>query len=192
MTGLKIAGRPHIKKQLQNLIQGSKYSHIIAGFDLVNEEDYSPCILEFINEMLEHRQKDPEGKYPFIFNSGQTHDKDHENVYDAILLNSKRIGHGFSLALHPHLLNLVKEKDICIEACPISNMLLGYTTDLRSHPVRYMLNRGIQATINSHVPGILGYNGVTLDYFVAYLAWDLDLVDLKKLALNGITYSSNS
>lgn len=29
-----------------------------------------------------------------------------------------------------------------------------------------------------------------MDYFYACIAWELDLRDLKKLSLNGITYSS--
>jgi adenosine deaminase len=29
-----------------------------------------------------------------------------------------------------------------------------------------------------------------MDYLVAYIAWDMNLRDLKKLSLNGITYSS--
>ena len=29
-----------------------------------------------------------------------------------------------------------------------------------------------------------------MDYVVAMIAWELDLADLKKLALNGITYST--
>jgi adenosine deaminase CECR1 len=69
-------------------------------------------------------------------------------------------------------------------------LLLGYTTDLRNHPVRYMLAKGLQASISSDDPGFFGYEGVTMDYLAAYLAWDLSLRDLKKLSLNGITYSS--
>ena len=84
----------------------------------------------------------------------------------------------------------MKEKDICIEACPISNLLLGYTTDLRSHPVRFMLYKGLQASISSDDPGFFGYEGVTMDYLFAYIAWELEIRDLKKLSLNGITYSS--
>ena len=38
----------------------------------------------------------------------------------------------------------------------------------------------------------MGYDGVTLDYVYAYLAWDLDIADLKKLCLNSIEYSSVS
>lgn len=36
----------------------------------------------------------------------------------------------------------------------------------------------------------MGYEGVTLDYLYCYLSWDLDIADLKKLALNSITYAS--
>lgn len=84
----------------------------------------------------------------------------------------------------------MKEKDICIEACPISNLLLGYTTDLRNHPVRYMLAKGLQASLSSDDPGFFGYEGVTMDYVATYVAWELTLRDLKKLSLNGIKYSS--
>ena len=55
-----------------------------------------------------------------------------------------------------------------------------------------MLHKGLQASISSDDPGFFGYEGVTMDYLFAYLAWDLDIRDLKKLSLNGITYSSVS
>ena len=69
-------------------------------------------------------------------------------------------------------------------------MVLGYTLDLRSHPVRFLLSKGLQASISSDDPGFFNYAGVTLDYVYAALAWELDLRDLKKLSMNGITYSS--
>jgi adenosine deaminase CECR1 len=85
---------------------------------------------------------------------------------------------------------VVKENNICIEACPVSNLLLGYVTDLRNHPVRYMLTKGLQASISSDDPGFFGYDGVTMDYVMTYVAWEFSIRDLKKLSLNGITYSS--
>ena len=50
-------------------------------------------------------------------------------------------------------------------------MVLGYTLDLRTHPVSHMLSRGIQASISSDDPGFFGYEGVTLDYVYAVGAW---------------------
>lgn len=55
-----------------------------------------------------------------------------------------------------------------------------------------MLAKGIQASISSDDPGFFGYEGVTMDYVAATMAWELDLKDLKKLSLNGIKYSSVS
>ena len=79
-----------------------------------------------------------------------------------------------------------------MEACPLSNMVLGYTLDLRNHPVRYMLHQGLQASISSDDPGFFHYSGVTLDLLYVTLAWELDIWDLKKLSLNGIIYSTVS
>ena len=44
-------------------------------------------------------------------------------MIDAILLNATRIGHGYSITKHPEALRLIKEKDIAIEICPISNQV---------------------------------------------------------------------
>lgn len=89
-------------------------------------------------------------------------------------------------------MKIVKEKGICIECCPISNLVLGYITDLRNHPVRGLLHQGLPISINPDDPGFMSYEGTTLDYVYAYLAWDLDLADLKQLCLNSLIYSSVS
>jgi adenosine deaminase CECR1 len=127
-----------------------------------------------------------------FFHAGETHDQEISNIHDSVLLNSKRIGHGFQLTLFPYLVKEVKERDICVEICPLSNMVLGYTLDLRMHPCRFLLSQGVQASISSDDPGFFDYRGVTLDYVYVTLAWELDIADLKKLSLNGIKYSSVS
>jgi adenosine deaminase CECR1 len=191
-TGLKIVGKPHIVKMIDSIVEGREYSELITGFDMVNEEDVTPAILHFVPEILEGKKKDGQHLLPCFFHCGETHDRANQNLFDAVLLGTKRLGHGFQLFLHPHLQDVVKEKDICIEACPVSNLLLGYTTDLRNHPVRYMLAKGLQASISSDDPGFFGYEGVTFDYLVTYIAWDLNIRDIKKLVLNGIRYSTLS
>lgn len=52
------------------------------------------------------------------------------------------------------------------------------------------MHEGLPVSISPDDPGFMGYEGVTLDYLFAYLAWELDLRDLKQLCLNSITYSS--
>ena len=77
-----------------------------------------------------------------------------------------------------------------MEVCPLSSRLLGHVRDLRNHPVRFMLNRGLQVSISSGYPGLFGFEDTALDYLTVYLAWDLTLRDLKKMSLNGIKHSS--
>jgi adenosine deaminase CECR1 len=197
LTGLKIVGKPHVEKILRHLAIGNNsedkaLADLVAGFDLVNEEDFTPEIGNFAEEILQHKKpiKINGDEMPCFFHCGETHSRSVTNIQDAILLGTKRIGHGFQLQLFPHLQQVCIEQDICVEACPLSNMVLGYTKDLRSHPVNYLMTRGVQFSINSDDPCFFDYEGVTLDYVYATMAWTLTIRDLKKASLNGIKYSS--
>ena len=160
---------------------------------MVNEEEYTPLISEFMPSILGAQETaGTTQNMPCFFHAGETHDRTITNMHDAVLLNSKRIGHGFQLALFPNLLQEIIRRDICVEACPLSNMVLGYTLDMRNHPVRYMMHQGLQTSINSDDPGFFHYSGVTLDFVYVTLGWELDIWDLKKLSLNGIKYSTIS
>ena len=46
-----------------------------------------------------------------------------ENLIDAIMLNTTRIGHGYAIVKHPALEKIIKEKDIALEVCPVSNQV---------------------------------------------------------------------
>lgn len=108
------------------------------------------------------------------------------------MLGTKRIGHGFNLIQYPKLIDLVKTKDICVECCPVSNRVLGYCTDLRCHPVRTLLSHGVKVSISPDDQGFWNAKGVTLDYMLVYIAWDLNLADLRQLCLNSLDYASIS
>jgi len=122
--------------------------------------------------------------------AGESYCRDNSELYDAILLGTKRIGHGFNLIMHPNLIKEIKERDICLECCPVSNKILGYVHDVRNHPVRALLAHGVKVSISSDDHGFFGNPGTTLDYLYAYLMWDLSLADMKQICLNSITYSS--
>ena len=63
-------------------------------------------------------------------------------------MNTKRIGHGYSLYKHPILWNAFKEKDIAIEISPISNQVLHLVQDLRNHPAAFYISENIPIVVS--------------------------------------------
>jgi adenosine deaminase CECR1 len=105
---------------------------------------------------------------PFLFHAGETlldtggsSDPANSNLYDSVVLNSKRIGHGFALTKHPYLVEKFKRteksKGICIELCPISNELLHLCRNIKEHPFPELLAAGIPCTVNSDNPSLFRY-----------------------------------
>ncbi|XP_067647328.1 adenosine deaminase 2-like isoform X2 [Eurosta solidaginis] len=110
----------------------AKYPTFLAGFDLVGQEELGRPLKKFIPQLL----KMPDD-IDFYFHAGETDwygSTVDENLIDAVLLGTKRIGHGFALTKHPLVLQTVKERNIPIEVNPISNQILQLVADFRNHP----------------------------------------------------------
>jgi adenosine deaminase CECR1 len=72
---------------------------VYLGFDIVGDENRLHPIKEFLEPLLRFRVRvEEEGlDIPFIFHAGETlgdGTSADDNIYDAILLGTKRIGHG--------------------------------------------------------------------------------------------------
>jgi len=188
---LKILGVDHLKGQIAFLDQANHdvgQDKMIVGIDAVCEEDYNTPVDAFLDELYAAKAKFGD-RLQIIMHAGESTSRHNTELYDAILLNSKRIGHGFALAKHPALIQMVKQKNICVEACPVSNRVLGYVHDLRCHPTRGLLQQGVKVSISSDDHGFWNSQGVTFDYLMAYLAWDLDFCDLRQLAINSLEFA---
>jgi adenosine deaminase CECR1 len=175
----------------QALDQRAANPDLIIGFDLTDEEDKEHTNLFFINELLEARHKAEQRNItlPLYVHSGESDWTENENVLDAVLLDAKRIGHGIALFKHPLLMQIVKERGIAIEVCPISNQVLGYVPDLRNHPAVLYINSGLPVVICPDDPGIWKCT-FSYDFYAAFMAWGLDLRCLKQLAMNSLIYSA--
>ncbi|KAG5643235.1 hypothetical protein DXG03_001319 [Asterophora parasitica] len=115
---------------LEDCIELKKeFPHLIAGFDLVGDENELKPLIDYMEPLLRFRQRQKEEgvDIPFIFHAGETLGDGtpaDNNLFDAILLGTKRIGHGYSLVKHPKLIETCRQKGIAVEVCPISNEIL--------------------------------------------------------------------
>ncbi|PKS11466.1 hypothetical protein jhhlp_003230 [Lomentospora prolificans] len=151
----RVFSRDKVRFALNECIRFKKqWPEWIAGFDLVGEEAQPNPLKAFIPEFLEFRQQCRKENLdiPFLFHCGETLDIGTDtdgNLIDALLLNAKRIGHGFALARHPYVMEKMKERGVCLELCPISNEVLGLTPRINGHSMYTLLANNVHCTVSS-------------------------------------------
>jgi len=162
--------------------------NFVIGFDLVNEEDTSRSLKEYAPMFLELGEKYPD--FMYFLHCGESLNSTNDNLIDAYLLGSTRVGHGMNLYRYPDLLRRYAKEEICLEVCPISNQTLGYTHDIRLHPGAEYLKRGVTIALCSDDPIYQEHEQLTDDFFSAIVAWGLGVAEVKQLCINSILYSA--
>ncbi|KAJ5544617.1 hypothetical protein N7535_006989 [Penicillium sp. DV-2018c] len=197
-TTLRRFSNDGIVKSMKECIQTKQeFPDLISGFDLVGQEDLGRPLVDLVPLLFWFRKQctEEDVDIPFFFHAGEClgdGDETDHNLYDAILLGTRRIGHGFSLYKHPLLIDLVKEKKILIECCPISNEILRLASSIKSHPLPALLSRGVPVSLCNDDPAMLGHgrNGLTHDFWQALQGLqNVDLVGLSMMAQNSIRWS---
>lgn len=80
-----------------------------------------------------------------------------ETIWSAIEeLGARRIGHGIAAVRDPQLMQLLRERGICLEVCPTSNWLTQVVPSLRVHPLPQLLRAGVPVCINTDDPTLFG------------------------------------
>jgi adenosine deaminase len=89
-----------------------------------------------------------------------------EYVREALdVLRIERLDHGNRSLEDAALVKRLRESQMALTVCPLSNQRLGSVRDLRHHPLKRMLDHGLRATVNSDDPAYFG--GYVHDNFVA-------------------------
>lgn len=167
----------------------TKFPDFVTGFDLVGQEDLGRPLVDY-TELIQSLDMD------FYFHAGETNWNQgltDQNIIDAILLDTKRIGHGYALIKHPEMMKVVKDKQIAIEVSPISNQVLGLVRDLRNHPGSIYMATDMPMVITNDDPTYWGAEGVSYDWYMAFMGLSsrtADLKLLKQLAINSLKFSS--
>lgn len=194
-ANLRFMSQEHIWQDMQMAIDLHKQDpDLIKGYDLVAEEDNGNPTLFHVEQFLKLDSiiKTENLDFALYLHDGESSWMHVSNLYDAVLLGSRRIGHGFNLFRFPNLMNLVKERNICIEVNPLSNQILGYIRDLRLHPANTYMRMGVDCVISSDDPQLFDYQGLSYDFWSAYMAWELDLSGLKELSKNSLKHAALS
>lgn len=156
--------REKMQSELQDCLKLKlQFPDLICGFDLVGAEDRANHIGFYADLLVAFTEtcKELNINIPFMFHAGETlldtggsHNPDNSNLYDSLLLNAKRIGHGYSLLKHPSLVKQYKDRKICLELCPISNEVLHLCGNARQHIFPELLAAGLHCTLNADNPSL--------------------------------------
>ena len=174
---------------LQNKFKDGQ-NNLFIGIDLVGEEDAGQPLKDFAEHFI--KAKNNGKKYDLYLHAGESVKPENNSLADAYLLGSLRIGHGFNLYRYPEIAKKLIERNIVIEVCPISNQILGYAPDLSKHHAREYIKAGVPVVLASDDPGMFYTKGLSYDFYVAVLAWDLNLADIKQFCINSVNHSGGT
>ncbi|KAI0875546.1 hypothetical protein GGS24DRAFT_489246 [Hypoxylon argillaceum] len=191
--------RSHLLSSMERAIERKQhFPDLFSGYDVVAQEDLGRTLLDLAPELLwfQNRTQALNLTYPFFFHAGETlgdGNSTDDNLFDALLFDSRRIGHGFSLYKHPLLLKQYTEKNIMVEVCPVSNEVLRLSTDILHHPIPAMIAHGVATAISNDDPAILGEDaaGLSYDFYQIIQGFDnIGLGGMGALAQNSIRWSN--
>jgi adenosine deaminase len=112
-----------------------------------------------------------------------------EYVWEAIdLLKVSRIDHGNNSLHDENLVDELVNRKIPLTVCPLSNLKLKVVAQMKNHPLKTMLEKGLFVTVNSDDPAYFG--GYINDNFLAVsTALNLNKEEIFLLAKNSFNAS---
>jgi adenosine deaminase len=124
------------------------HKHYISGLDLAGDEAHFPGGL-----FEEHFKKAREAGWHITVHAGEADGA--SSIWQAIQgLGAERIGHAVHAPEDPELIDYLCEHQIGIECNLTSNVQTSTVSDYASHPLKFFLEQGLLATINTDDPGI--------------------------------------
>ena len=115
-------------------------------------------------------------------------DEPNRHVRDTLLLGATRIGHGINLISDPDTMMLMRQNRFLVEINLVSNRLLDYVPDLRTHPFPEYLRTGIPVCLNTDDRGMWD-SSMTDEYFTAVTTFNLTWPEIVQLGRHSLEYA---
>lgn len=110
-------------------------------------------------------------------------------IWEALdVLKVVRIDHGNRCLDDEALVERLREQNVPLTLCPLSNVALKVIQIMEDHPIAKMLDKGILATIHSDDPAYFG-GYMNENYYETAKALDLNKNQLMQLAINAFEAS---
>jgi adenosine deaminase len=110
-------------------------------------------------------------------------------VWEALdVLGVARIDHGNRSLEDETLVGRLARDEVPLTMCPLSNLRLRVVDDLRHHPLRRMMDRGVIVTVNSDDPAYFG-GYINQNYLAVSEALGLERQEIAAIVRNGIKVS---
>ena len=112
-----------------------------------------------------------------------------EYIWEALnLLKVKRIDHGVKCLQDKKLTEKLRDEQIPLTVCPLSNIKLCVYKKLRDHNLKIMLDKGLMVMVNSDDPAYFG-GYLNANFIESQRALNLSKEDIKKLVINSFKSS---
>lgn len=133
-----------VEESIRVVEYGEKYlDKGVVAVDLAgNEADFPPEIHQKAFQLAYEKG------YRITVHAGETGIED--NITKSIeLLHANRIGHGIAAIKDPKVMEIIKDKGISLEMCPISNLQTKAIKSIEDYPIRNFLHRELNITVNT-------------------------------------------
>ena len=133
-----------VEESIKVVEYGEKYLNKgVVAIDLAgNEHDFPPEIHEKAFKLAYEKG------YNITIHGGETGIV--ENIPKSVeILHACRIGHGTAAIKDNCVMEMLKDKNITLEMCPISNIQTKAVNSIKEYPIREYLDMGISVTINT-------------------------------------------
>jgi adenosine deaminase len=103
-------------------------------------------------------------------------------------LGAQRIEHGVRAIEEPALVRELAERQVCLDVCPTSNVLLSIVPSMEQHPLPELLRAGVRCSLNSDDPLFFG-SGLLAEYELCRSTLGLDDAALAGMARTSLEAS---